>query len=302
MWEALQDKPFTHKYLTVTGAVERPVIIKTPIGASISECIDAAIPLSKEYDVIIGGPMMGKKISNDRVKNTPVTKTTSGLIVLPKDTSLMIKAKMPISHMLHRAKSACIQCTFCTELCSRHLLGHPLRPHMIMRKLALSKDTESLLEDEDIRQAMICSECGICEEYACPMGLQPRRINAMMKRVLREEKIKYLTDMDEFQSNEMREFRKTPSERLAARLGLIDYYHLNITHCDEINANHVCIPCSQHIGKPSTPIVNEGEHVSVGQLIAECELGSLGANIHASISGTVTKVGNNIEINSDFTV
>ena len=30
-------------------------------------------------------------------------------------------------------------------------------------------------------QAMLCCECGVCELFSCPMGLSPRRINAMLK-------------------------------------------------------------------------------------------------------------------------
>ena len=50
----------------------------------------------------------------------------------------------------------------------------------------------------------------------------------------------------------------------------------------------VVIPMSMHVGAPCKPIVNVGDEVTVGQLIAETT--GLGAPIHASISGKVVAV------------
>jgi electron transport complex protein RnfC len=46
---------------------------------------------------------------------------------------------------------------------------------------------------------------------------------------------------------------------------------------------------SQHIGAPSTPVVATGDKVKVGQLIAKAT-GFVSANIHSSVSGTVTNI------------
>ncbi|MBO7283028.1 MAG: electron transport complex subunit RsxC [Alistipes sp.] len=51
----------------------------------------------------------------------------------------------------------------------------------------------------------------------------------------------------------------------------------------------VKIPMIQHIGAPSTPIVNKGDKVLAGQLIGQA-VGFVSANIHSPISGTVTAV------------
>lgn len=45
-------------------------------------------------------------------------------------------------------------------------------------------------------------------------------------------------------------------------------------------------PLSQHIGAPAEPIVKKGDHVLVGQKIAQAK-GFVSANIHSSVSGTV---------------
>lgn len=51
---------------------------------------------------------------------------------------------------------------------------------------------------------------------------------------------------------------------------------------------------NQNLGAPSTPVVQKGDAVKVGQLIAKAE-GFIGANIHSPYSGTVA----NIELVSD---
>lgn len=48
----------------------------------------------------------------------------------------------------------------------------------------------------------------------------------------------------------------------------------------------VCIPLSQHIGAMATPVVEKGDEVKTGQLIAKAN-GFISANIHSSISGKV---------------
>ena len=53
--------------------------------------------------------------------------------------------------------------------------------------------------------------------------------------------------------------------------------------------SEVYIPMIQHIGAPSTPIVKKGDKVLTGQLIGQ-SVGFVSANIHASVSGTVTSV------------
>ena len=49
------------------------------------------------------------------------------------------------------------------------------------------------------------------------------------------------------------------------------------------------VPLSQHIGAPAQPIVEKGDHVKVGQVIAAAN-GFVSVNVHAPISGIVTKI------------
>jgi len=51
----------------------------------------------------------------------------------------------------------------------------------------------------------------------------------------------------------------------------------------------VIIPVSQHLGAPSKVLVNRGDQVKVGQILAE-SAGFVSTNIHSSVSGKVLKV------------
>ncbi len=57
----------------------------------------------------------------------------------------------------------------------------------------------------------------------------------------------------------------------------------------------VYIPMNQHIGAPAEPVVAVGDTVKVGQLIAKAS-GFISANIHSSVSGTVSAIGPHADI------
>lgn len=286
--DAVNDRPFTYKYLTVTGEVRKPVVLHVPVGTSFKRCIElAGGTLTEKYVIVSGGPMMGKYFSKEEGLNAHVTKTTSGILVLSDQSRTAADHSTDVWHMLNRAKSACIQCSYCTQMCPRHLLGHPLQPHKIMRKMAMASGYTDMLDDEDIRQAAICCECGICEVYACPMGLHPRTINSILKQELGKAKIRYERKGDTFVPDNNRPYRMAPTAKTAARAGVFKYYDYEIKECIEDCPSEVKIPLKMHIGAPSVPVVATGDRVVAGQLIAKCPDGQLGANICASIDGIV---------------
>lgn len=55
------------------------------------------------------------------------------------------------------------------------------------------------------------------------------------------------------------------------------------------------IPLGQHIGAPATAVVQKGDVVKVGQLIGQAN-GFVSANIHSSVSGTVAKVEDAVDV------
>jgi len=78
---------------------------------------------------------------------------------------------------------------------------------------------------------------------------------------------------------------------LIIRLGLSDYNVAAPLNETIFETQLVRILLKQHIGVSATPLVNVGDMVSKGTLIATCN-DKLGANIHASISGNVTNITN----------
>lgn len=300
IYEAMEGRPFTQKYLTVTGEVKHPVIAKVPIGTPVSECLKlAGGPLLSDYVVVNGGPMMGKLMSKEEAESACVTKTMSGLIVLSTDSSIARRSEVTLKHMLNRAKSACIQCSFCSQLCPRALLGHPLEPHRIMRKLSSCRDLTEILDDRDVQNAALCCECGICEVYACPMGLQPRRVNSLLKGELAGAGIRYQRTEGEWEPDPNRNMRKAPTARVASRAGVAAFEEIQIDELKEItpeSSGTVRLALRQSIGAPSQPVVKDGERVEKGQLIAACPEGSLGSALHASISGVAALEEKYLEI------
>ncbi len=292
IFHALKDKPVIRKYVTIVGEVNFPAILDVPIGISIEECI-SAVGGSKieDYGIVIGGPMMGKVVYKNEIKDRVITKVDGGIILTPSDHLLINNDRLKLQHIINRAKSACIQCRYCTDLCPRYLIGHPLEPHKIMRRIGYSENI-----DETFIDSLICSECGICELYSCPMGLSPRLVNIYVKSQLEEKGIKFVDDGSGPTDLSLREHRKVPVNRLLHRLGLAKYDMSKPIKAKTLKAEKVKIPLKQHIGKAAIPIVNVGDNVKEGQVIASVKYGEIGAMVHASIEGIVTDVNDSITI------
>ncbi len=292
VYDAAEDRPLTHKYLTVGGDVPEPMLLHVPVGTPLTACL-AAAGLRAEFNrqYVIGGPMMGRYVSGDDLEREVVSKTTSGILVLPEKASFTAPG---LQQMINRARSVCIQCHYCTDLCPRHLLGHPLEPHKIMRTMATAAAgvDEEMLQDRDIQNAAICCECGVCERFACPMGLAPRSINSALKKKLGAAGIRYKSDGVSTEPLPFREYRMIPAPSLTARIGLAEYMSAHPDKCSEVNPPQVEILLKQHTGAPAQPLVQEGDRVSEGRLIAAPPEGALGAVIHSSVDGRVACVKN----------
>ncbi|KJS86617.1 MAG: NADH dehydrogenase [Peptococcaceae bacterium BICA1-8] len=289
--EAIDGNPVTDTYLTVTGEIPQPITLKLPIGTTIAEVFRiAGLTDFTEMMVIEGGPMMGKIVED---LSQPITKTTKGLIILPKEHPLIRKRTLSFEKIIKQSKAACIQCRYCTDLCPRFLLGHKLEPHKIMRALNHIEGQE-----ESMKMALACSECGVCEQYACVMGLSPRRINAGIKKELLKNGIKPEGPINNQEKHSLQEHRQIPIKRLISRLGLTKYDKKATLVEMDYSIKHVQIKLHQHVGAPSKPLVQVGQSVKKGDLIAGIPEKSLGANIHASISGVITEVSDSIAITS----
>lgn len=292
IYDALQGNPVTEKYLSIVGEVEQPVMRKAPLGTPLRECVESARPLTHEYDLVLGGPMMGRVVTDpDEIDRLTVTKTTGNLIVLPKNHYLARRATLSLGRIRAQAKSACVQCRMCTSLCPRYLIGHAIQPHLMMRNLFREEriaDSEEYLRA--FGQAANCCDCGVCEMFSCPMGLSPRKVNAYLKGRLREKGLQVPRNLSP-KAREGSIYGKVPTDRLVARLGLSDYYHRHAgDECAELFPQKVYIPFRQHIGKPAVPAMQAGDLVKRGDLLASAATDGLSANIHASIDGNILKI------------
>lgn len=274
--------PVIHRTLTINGAVNTPITVTLPIGTPLSKALElAGGPTINNPAYINGGPMMGFLITD---LNQPITKTTGGLLVLPQDHILIRRRLYTEAAIFNMAKTVCEQCGLCTELCPRHLIGHELPPHLIIRGVSYKEISSPSV----FLSALTCSECGVCEAYSCPVGISPMRVNKALKPHLRSEGLSYKGELRS--EDPMMMQRLVPIKRLISRLGLDAFNHKAPISKTEHTPSSVTIPLRQHIGAPATAIVKQGERVVVGQLLAEISEGQLGAAIHASISGYITNI------------
>ncbi|CCO23644.1 4Fe-4S dicluster domain-containing protein [Maridesulfovibrio hydrothermalis] len=279
---AMDGVPVTHRYLTIAGEIEKSMVLKVPVGTLVSDVLDfAGGPTVSDYKVVDGGPMMGRVLPDT---NKPVTKTTSGLLVLPPDHNVVAGKIMDPEKIRRITNTVCCQCSRCTDLCPRNLLGHSLHPHKLMRVLE-----DGVLESDIAREALLCSECGICEKFACPMMVSPREVNAQIKKVLMKERVSWESNGRPLNTNSFRDVRSVPTKRLIQRLDLAKYDG-HPEYGGEFTPSVVCLPLRQHIGAPASCVVAIGDRVSCGDLIGEIPEGAMGARVHASIDGVVESI------------
>ncbi len=145
VYEAVQkNKPLFERVVTVTGkSVKKPANFMVRIGTSVNELIEAAGGLPEDTGkVISGGPMMGKALNTTDV---PVTKGTSGILILPEGESRRGKVM------------DCIRCSKCVGVCP---MG--LEPYLLMPLVE-----KAIYDRAEKEKVMDCIECGSCS-YTCP--------------------------------------------------------------------------------------------------------------------------------------
>lgn len=276
--DALRGIPVTDKYVTVGGAVRHPLTLSAPIGTPVRLLIEAAGGTTEDCSYIIGGPCMGL-VTDDA--DTVVTKTTGGVLCLPKEHSLFAK-KLSGDMDIRLAKAVCCQCSMCSQMCPRNSLGLHVLPHKAM--MAAAYGDEKLLGD--FNGIFSCCDCGICTYFACNFGLKPSKITQGLKMQLMKNGVKPKKEVYGDADRGLEE-KKVPTSRMIARLGISEY-DVPAPMEGGIHALSVRIPMRMHIGVPATPVVQPGDAVQKGQLIAEPQ--GMGAKIHASIAGTVQEV------------
>lgn len=275
---ALDGEPVTHTYLTLGGLVEQPVTVRVPVGTIIRDLLQAVGGIHRGgFALLDGGPMMGFL----RSPNEGVTKLTKGLLLLPRNHRVIRSRLLTLEQIRTIGQSSCDDCKRCTDVCPRYLIGHPLRPHLIMAQLPLlGRGYHPIFEE-----AHLCCECNVCELWSCPCELSPRAVNAWIRRNLkpRRPSPKPLP----WGVHPWYQQRKVPTAALNDRLGLNGMDRFAPFEELDFLVRRVRIALKQNVGLPAKPLVQPGERVGRGQPIAEPAPDQLGAMLHASIEGTV---------------
>jgi Na+-translocating ferredoxin:NAD+ oxidoreductase RnfC subunit len=286
------QQPVTEKFLTVAGAVANPVTLRVPLGVTLSECVAAAggatVP---DANYMVGGLMMGS-LQDDH--QALVDKTTGGLIVLPDDHVVIRRRRLAWRQIARIGRSACDQCSFCTELCPRWLLGHPIEPHRAMRSLGFN-----LVGEANVAGTSFCCECNLCSLYSCPEDLDPKNVCLENKRRIAAEKKRWQNPpLNADRAALHLDNRKAPMSRLIQKLGLRQFHNVGPLCGTLLPARKVGIKLKQHAGAPCEPVVTAGQRVSKGQAVGRVPVvngkPALGAPVHASLTGTVTAISGGI--------
>lgn len=279
-----KNEPVIWKYITIGGDVPNDVTVKAPVGMKISELLAAAGYNIGDKAVINGGPMMGKLVD---LENDAVTKTTKGLLVFPKTHSIVQRKIRSIDRTLKRASAACCNCTMCSDMCPRQLLGYDIHVHKTVRAASHAEinNTESFL------QAALCCGCGVCSVIACQQDLDPQAISMAVKASLGKHGLRRTNNKAPEKVRAIRSSRLVSSQTLIDRLGIRKYVKASVPKSDMTFApDTVYIQLSQHVGKPAAAVVKPGDRVSAGQMVAQTAYEDLGTTMHSSIDGVVKAV------------
>jgi Na+-translocating ferredoxin:NAD+ oxidoreductase RnfC subunit len=281
--QAEQGIPVTDKFLSVCGAVKQPKSFWAPVGTPFRDLIalagGATVP---DFGIFISGIMMGTLTFD---LDDVVTKTTGGLIVLPRDHYLISRKTRSQVEMNHIGKSACDQCSYCTEFCPRYLLGYDVQPHKVMRSLGFTTTGADIWN----QWSELCCSCGLCTLYACPEDLYPKEACDQGKKDQRAAGIKFVQTRP-VEVHPMKEYRRVPLLQLRRRLQVEEYESETPFENVECHPAVARIKMRQHAGQPAVPAVQEGKKVKKGQIVGRVDATKLGVDIHASMDGKVRTV------------
>jgi len=138
-------KPFIERVITISGrGIARQANLLVKLGTSLADIAEYLGGTTPDlFKVVVGGPMMGFAVSS---LDTPVTKTTPGVLFLTKDEINTL------------SYGPCIRCGFCLDACP---MG--LEPNNIGIYVEAGKGAET----EPFGLMNDCFECGSCA-FVCP--------------------------------------------------------------------------------------------------------------------------------------
>jgi Na+-translocating ferredoxin:NAD+ oxidoreductase RnfC subunit len=282
-----EQRPVTQKFITITGEVGEAITTVAPIGVSFRECINLAGGLTTDKPVILTGGVMMGEITSDL--DSVVGKTTGGLIVLPEDHYLARRKSASRETYTRIGHGQCDQCSLCTELCPRYIMGYPIEPHRVMRTLMMTGEAK----ERGSLWAQYCCECNVCSLIACPESLDPKNICVDAKKILRDQHLSRTEQELETLFRDVhpaRGGREIPIATLYQKLGLTAYDRHAEFLRKSLNPEKVIIPLHPHLGQPARPVVQIGDRVKTGLAVGTLPDDQPGCPVHASISGKISQI------------
>jgi len=182
---AIQE-PLISRYVTITGeGIREPKNLEVLIGTPISELLEQCkVDHDIVDEIIIGGPMMGFNLQNEK---SPVIKTTNCVLTLKQKRTTKTNV-MP-----------CIRCGECARVCPAQLVPQQLYWY------AKAKDFDGTQN----YNLFDCIECGCCA-YVCPSQIPLVQYYRYAKTEI------FAQERDKLKSNiarERHEFREFRLER-----------------------------------------------------------------------------------------
>ncbi len=139
-----RGEPMISRYVTVSGKVKEPRNVQVLLGTPVSDCLKlCGYEKENETRIILGGPMMGMHVKDEKL---PITKTTNCILVLDREKPVV---ELP-----------CIRCDRCSDVCPVKLMPQELYRFTKADLFNQAKDYH-LFE---------CIECGCCS-YSCPSNI-----------------------------------------------------------------------------------------------------------------------------------
>ena len=158
----IKGKSSYERVITVSGTgINTPKNILVKIGTPVKDIIDFCGGVKDNFkEIVCGGPMTGKSVFD---LNSPITKTTSGLLVFTEE------------EVCEMEESPCIRCSRCVDHCPAHINPTDINQAILKGDVSYC---DSLHADQ-------CMECGICS-FVCPAK---RNLAQSVKLAKREIKL-----------------------------------------------------------------------------------------------------------------
>lgn len=198
IWRAItHGEPLISRIVTVTGNVENPQNVEVLIGTPVDKLVAYAKELPDTNGYIMGGPMMGVRLSSDSI---PVMKGSNCIIATSEKLFPAIPSALP-----------CIRCTRCVTVCPVSLQPHDLYWYSKGKEFGKAQ-TFSLFD---------CIECGACS-YVCPSHIPLVQYFRYAKseiriRALEKQNADKARERHEFREYRLEREKQEKAEKLAAK-------------------------------------------------------------------------------------